>query len=278
LCRRDEGEPKRCEDALFNIAEINYQYDQRNDISTRERYEAALAVWKENDKRGVEPKPVVVSYAKGMAAHQRYLKALPDGTRRDVVLYRTAFIYGLMGKAEEGLPLLKEIVTRFPSSRQIVPTLGRIGEFYFAQRGDDSAIAYYGKIDPNIRWNEEHLGMFLQHKAEALHRTGKFRPAVDAYFDLVDRCDRGQIACENRQKAILSMGSCFAELSGSYQGARIFFENVGGRRYDDTVILEIADKLRSQGRMHETREAIEDLLHRFPGSPWADSARRSWTF
>jgi tetratricopeptide (TPR) repeat protein len=261
-----KGDPKRCEDALFNIADINYQFDQRNNLASREKYERDWAAWKENDKRGMEPKPAVVTYAKGLNAHLRYLKDLQPAvaTRRDVILYRTAFIYDLMGRSTDAFPLLMEISKNYPASRQIGPTNLRIGEFYFVDKKYDSAIGYYNKVDPNIQGNESILGLALYHKAEALYNKARYFQAIDAFFDYVERCDRGQIRGDLRSEGILYMGSCFAEFPDSYKDAKKFFSQRGGRRYEDTLFYELAVKHADRDQHDQAIAALEYFLKNYP--------------
>lgn len=259
-CNNPKGDPKRCEDALFNIADINYQIDQRNNLASREKYERDYDKWKENDKRGPEPRQALPSFAKGLAAHQRFLKEIPEGGRRDIILYRTAFIYDLMGRSTEAFPLLMEISRKYPSSRQISATSLRIGEFYFVDKKYDSAIVYYNKVDPNIPGSEAVLGLALYHKAEALYQKAKYQTAVDAFFDYVERADKGQIRGDLRSEAILYMGSCFAEFPDSYKDAKKYFSQRGDRKYEDTLFYELAIKHADRDQHDLAIPALEYFL------------------
>jgi tetratricopeptide (TPR) repeat protein len=260
-----KGDPKRCEDALFNIADINYQIDERNNLATREKYERQYDAWTENDKRGAEPKIVQPSYARALAAHKRYLKDLPsDASRRDVILYRTAFIYDLLGQSTDAFPLLMEISTKFPNSRQIGPTNLRLGEFYFVDKKFDSAISYYQKVDPNSPVNESVLGLALYHKAEALYDKARYQQALEAFFDYIERSDRGQIRGDLRSEAILYMGSCFAEFPDSYKDAEKFFNKNGGRKYEDTLFYELASKHADRDQYEQAIASLEYFLKTYP--------------
>lgn len=263
-CNNPKGDPKRCEDGLFNIADINYQMDQRQNLANREKYEREYEKWKENDKRGKEPTQGLPSYAKGLAAHQRYLKEVPAGGRRDVILYRTSFIFDLMGRSTDAFPLLMEISRKFPQSRQIGPANLRIGEFYFVDKAYDSAIAYYNRVDPNVPGNEAVLGLALYHKAEALYQKARYQTAVDAFYDYVERVDKGQIRGDLRSEAILYMGSCFAEFPDSYKDAKKYFGTKGGRRYEDTLFYELAVKHADRDQHDLAIPAIEYFLKTYP--------------
>ncbi|MEK7392102.1 MAG: tetratricopeptide repeat protein [Fibrobacterota bacterium] len=259
-CNNPKGDPKRCEDALFNIADIDYQIDQRNNLGSREKYEREYDKWKANDKRGKEPTQALPSFAKGLSGHQRYLKEIPEGGRRDVILYRTAFIYDLMGRSTEAFPLLMEISRKFPQSRQIGPANLRIGEFYFVDKKYDSAIVYYNKVDPNAPGSEAVLGLALYHKAEALYQKAKYQVAVDAFFDYVERADKGQIRGDLRSEAILYMGSCFAEFPDSYKDAKKYFGQRGHRAYEDTLFYELAIKHADRDQHDLAIPALEYFL------------------
>ena len=258
------GDPKRCEDALFNVAEINYQADQRDNLANRERYEREWAKWKANEKRTPEPKPVQASFARGLAAHQRYLKDLPGASRRDVVLYRTAFIYDLMGRSPDAFPLLMEISRSFPNSRQLTASNLRLGEFYFVDKKYDSAIAYYNKVDVSQPGNESIVGLALYHKAEALYQKARYQTAADAFFDYIERADKGAFRGDLRSEAILYLGSCFAEFPESYKDGKKYFSSKGGRRYEDTLFYELAVKHADRDQHDQAIASLEYFLKTYP--------------
>lgn len=259
---RAGGDQKRCEDALFNLADLSYTSDQRENLANRERYERAYDKWKDNDKQGKEPVAVAPSYSKGLAAHQRYLSSMQGGTRRDVILYRTAFIMDMIGRSSEAFPVLMELSTKYPTSRHIGPTNLRIGEYYFVEKKYDSAIAYYNKVDGAASAGSEGIvGLALFHKAEALYNLARYEKANDAFFDYIERVDKGQIARGDlRSEAILYMGSCFAEYPESYKDAKKFFKAKGGRVYEDTLFYELAVKHADRDQHEQAIDALEFFL------------------
>ena len=263
---RAGGDQKRCEDALFNLADLSYTSDQRENLANRERYERAYDKWKDNDKQGKEPVSVAPSYSKGLAAHQRYLSSLQGGGRRDVILYRTAFILDMIGRSSEAFPILMELSTKYPTSRHIGPANLRIGEYYFVEKKYDSAIAYYNKVDAGSNAGSEGIiGLALFHKAEALYNLARYEKANDAFFEYIERVDKGQITRGDlRSEAILYMGSCFAEYPGSYNDAKKFFKNKGGRGYEDTLFYELAVKHADRDQHEQAIDALEFFLKVYP--------------
>jgi len=262
---RATGDQKRCEDALFNLADISYTSDQRENLANRERYERSYDKWKDDDKKGPEPKAVAPSYSKGLAAHQRYLTSLKAGTRRDIVLYRTAYILDMVGRSNEAFPVLMELSKNYPTSRHIGPTNLRIGEYYFVEKKYDSAIAYYTKVDAGAAGNDGIVGLALFHKSEALYNLAKYEKANDAFFDYIERVDKGQITRGDlRSEAILYMGSCFAEFPGSYNDAKKFFKSKGGRSYEDTLFYELAVKHADRDQYEQAIDALEYFLKAYP--------------
>ena len=254
------GNLTRCEDAEFQMADLGYRADNRTNLANRETYERAYDRWKENDKRGKEPVSPKTVYDKSLATHKKYLKDNPKGSRRDLVLYRLAVIYDLMGGTEDAFPLWMELVRNHPASRHVPPVNLRIGEFYFTQKKYDSAIAYYNKIDANkegLQVDNNLLGLALYHKAEALYNLSKYDKALDGLFDYIERVDKGILKRGDlRTEAILYMGSCFAEFPESFKDAEKFFKKNGGRRYEDTLFYEMAKK-------HEDRDQFEVAIHTY---------------
>jgi len=262
---RANGDQKRCEDALFNLADLSYTSDQRENLANRERYERAYDKWKDNDKQGKEPVATAPSYSKGLAAHQRYLQGLQGGARRDVILYRTAFILDMVGRSSEAFPVLMELSTKYPNSRHIGPANLRLGEYFFVEKKYDSAISYYNKVDAQAAGADGIIGLALFHKAEALYNMSRYEKANDAFFDYIERVDKGQITRGDlRSEAILYMGSCFAEYPGSFTDAKKFFKSKGGRPYEDTLFYELAVKHADRDQHEVAIDALEFFLKNYP--------------
>ncbi|MCB9496965.1 MAG: tetratricopeptide repeat protein [Fibrobacteria bacterium] len=262
---RSGGDEKRCEDALFNLADLAYTSDQRENLANRERYERAYDKWRDNDKSGKEPSPVPPSYTKGLAAHKKYLSSIKGGTRRDVILYRTAFILDMVGQSSDAFPILMELSTKFPNSRHITPANLRIGEYYFVEKKYDSAIVYYNKVDANAAGQDGVVGLALFHKGEAQYNLGRYEKANAAFFDYIERVDKGQISRGDlRSEAILYMGSCFAEYPGSFSDAKKFFKKQGGRNYEDTLFYELAVKHADRDQHEVAIDALEFFLKNYP--------------
>lgn len=261
------GNMTRCEDAEFQMADLGYRADTRANLGGREKYERAYEAWKENDKRGKEPLMPKASFDKSFATHKRYLKDNLKGNRRDLVLYRLAFIYDMQGGSEDAFPLWMEIVRNHATSRHVPAVNLRLGEFYFIQKKYDSAIAYYNKVDAQKEASVDNsvLGLALYHKAEALYNMAKYEKALDALFDYIERVDKGQLKRGDlRSEAILYMGSCFAEFPESYKDAEKFFKKAGGRKYEDTLFYEMAKKHDDRDQFELAINTYEYFLKRWP--------------
>lgn len=261
------GNATRCEDGEFQMADLGYRADNRANMAARDKYEREYEKWKENDKKGKEPVMPKASFERSYATHKRYLKDNPTGSRRDLVLYRLAFIYDLQGGAEDAFPLWMELVRNHPASRHVPAVNLRVGEFYFVQKKYDSAIAYYNKVDAQKEASIDNsvLGLALYHKAEALYNMAKYNQALDALFDYIERVDKGQLKRGDlRTEAILYMGSCFAEFPESYKDAEKFFKKVGSRKYEDTLFYEMAKKHEDRDQFELAVNSYEYFLKRWP--------------
>lgn len=264
---RPGGNPTRCEDGEFQMADLGYRADNRANMGGRDKYEREYEKWKENDKKGKEPVMPKASFERSFATHKRYLKDNPTGSRRDLVLYRLAFIYDLQGGAEDAFPLWMELVRNHPASRHVPAVNLRVGEFYFVQKKYDSAIAYYNKVDAQKEASVDNsvLGLALYHKAEALYNMAKYNQALDALFDYIERVDKGALKRGDlRSEAILYMGSCFAEFPESYKDAEKFFKKVGARKYEDTLYYEMAKKHEDRDQFELAVNSYEYFLKRWP--------------
>ena len=263
---RAGGDQKRCEDALFNLADLSYTSDQRENLANRERYERAYDKWKDNDKQGKEPVAVAPSYSKGLAAHQRYLSSLQGGARRDVILYRTAFILDMVGRSSEAFPVLMELSTKYSTSRHIGPTNLRIGEYYFVEKKYDSAIAYYNKVDGAAAGNDGIVGLALFHKAEALYNLGALWKKPTMRFSITSNAStRDRSAAETcARKPFCIWVPALLNTPGSYGDAKKFFKGKGGRNYEDTLFYELAIKHADRDQHEQAIDALEFFLKSYP--------------
>ncbi len=261
------GDAVRCEDAEFQMADLGYRADNRANMAGRERYERDYDKWTENDKRGKEPVMPKTSYANSIKTHKRYLQDNTSGKRRDLVLYRLAFIYDMMGGSEDAFPYWMEIVRQHPDSRHVPAVNLRLGEYFFVQKKYDSAISYYNKVDANKELNVDNnvLGLSIYHRAEAYYNMSKYELALNGFFDYIERVDQGKLKRGDlRNEAILYMGSCFAESPESYKDVDKFFKKYGGRAYEDTLYFEMAKKHEDRDQFDLAINSYEYFLKKWP--------------
>lgn len=255
---RPMGEPKRCEDALFNLADLSYQEDQRKNIVYREKCEREPSRC-EHDRRG-QPILSAPTFAKGLAAQREYLERFPTGARRDVILYRTAFIYDLMGRSSDAFPLLMEISRNYPYFRLLPAAHLRIGESYFSEKRYDSAIAYYAKVDPKMPGNESILDLSLLHKAEALSILERHEEAADVFLwiagENVNDMKKYREPTSKERKLMNSTEAAFLAIAQLRLAASKEITKQGG----DTV------RAYSQPTTKRYLDAVENYLAKYPNA------------
>jgi tetratricopeptide (TPR) repeat protein len=273
----EKGDPNRCEDALFNLAEIDFTRDQRLNLSKRERIVRQFYRWMANDNRGKKPALEMSSFTISLASHRRYLDSLPKGGRRDVILYRTGFIHGLMGQPEQAVPLWKELLENYPSSRQTAAALVQLGEFHFAGGEFDSANVHYGKVDGKDSTKGNWLDQTFYHKAEALFRTANYPAAISTYFEYLERVDKKWFPGDCRTLAVARLGQSFAALPSNYQEAVEFFRRNGARGYADTVFYELAMSLARNKGSEQAAPAMGHFLSAYPDDPLGKPLRQKMT-
>jgi len=261
------GNAELCEDVEFRMTELGGRMDLGAIQVARERYEKAWDEWRAKGLPVREPAMAKPSYDRSIAAHKRYLQDNPTGKRRDLVLYRLAYVHDIMGGSDEAFPLWRTIVRDHPDSRLATEATLRLGESYFARREYDSAIACYGRIEAGQEpvVDERLLGIALLHKGEAFFDLARYDKARDAFFDYVERTDKKTLKRGDlRQEAVLYMAHCFAESSTSYEEAEAFFAEAERRSYEDTLFYELAMKHFDRAQYERAVGAFERLLERWP--------------
>ncbi|MEN9308785.1 MAG: hypothetical protein RL173_2717 [Fibrobacterota bacterium] len=230
-----------------------------------------------NDRRGKEPILIPPDYSKSLTAHRRYLDSLPKGGRRDVILYRTGFIHGLMGQPELAVPLWKKLLEDYPLSRQAASAQVRLGEFHFAGGAFDSANTHYGKVEVQDSTKGYWWDRAFYHKAEALFRTANYPAAISTYFEYLERADKKRFPGDCRAFAVARLGQSFAELPNHYREAVEFFRRNGNRGYADTVFYELAMSLARNKGSEQAAPAMGHFLSAYPDDPLGKPLRQKMT-
>ncbi|MBK9576563.1 MAG: hypothetical protein IPO40_05775 [Fibrobacteres bacterium] len=199
--RGSEPDPRRYEDALFNYAEMTYQGEIRALAAATETRQN----WVDDDSCGPPPKEpdpnLKVRHVEGLAAHRAYLDSLPDGARRDIILYRMAFLHDLRGEADSGLVYLRELAARPPTSRWFSIAILLIGKHHFASARYDSAAAW-----------------------------------ITRSLDLASETS----SLGGRENSLNLLDSCFLRQPDPLAAARRHFAQIGPRPYQDTVFQNLS--------------------------------------
>jgi len=263
-----DGDAQLCEETEFERCELGYRLDVGAALIARERYEKAWERWSAEGLRVKEPALARTSYDRSIAALKRYLQDNQTGKRRDLVLYRLAYLQDMRGASDEAASLLTEILRSHPASLHVPAANLRLGECHFLRKEYDSAVACYGRIEAGqgAGVSKEMLGLALFHKGEALFHLARYGKARDAFFDYAERVDKRQLKRGDlRQEAILYMAHCFAESPTSYEDAEAFFAKAGRRRYEDTLFYELAMKHFDREQWERAVGAFEHQLKAWPG-------------
>jgi tetratricopeptide (TPR) repeat protein len=209
-----------------------------------------------------------------IALYQQLLEQYPTYEHNDQVLYQMARAYDELGRTEEAMEVMADLIARFPHSRYVDEVHFRRAEYFFARHryreaeGSYAAITTMGVASPYYELALYKLGWTLykmEFYEEALDRYVAlldYKVSVgydfDAAHDEDDEDDERRVADTFR---VISLS--FSNLGGTEVLAEYFGSN-GHRSYEDRIYDHLGQFYLAKLRYHDAAEVYESFVELNP--------------
>ena len=175
-------------------------------------------------------------YDNAVGLYQQLLEAYPDYRRNDTVLYQLARAYEIGGRTDEALPVLDELVARYPDTLMIDEVQFRRGEMLFLRKGYNDAEAAYQVV--------VHYGESSRFYEQSLYKLGwsQFKLAwheesLTPFFELLDR-KIADVEIEEGEQRLQSLKRAERELvEDTFRVLSISFSYIGGAESIDEFLV-----------------------------------------
>ncbi|MGA2507237.1 MAG: tetratricopeptide repeat protein [Chitinispirillaceae bacterium] len=263
----------RCADALYNLGSLYYDKSRDDYILKREEYEKAMA---EYDKKPVGPEPVnpVPDYSKSLHTYEDLAQAYPEFSKVAEAYYQMGNIYLLMGDLDRSRTVYQKIVDEFSQSPRASMAHFKLADLAYLDHDNSEALKHLEKVKEHeveiSVWEMVHY-----RKGELYYNVGEFNKAIDLFQGYIDRCDAGMYKKQEfRGMALEFMAVCFSDMTNGADEGIKYFEKIGHKPYEDTVMYTIGMKNRTHGQFEDAIKALGTALDHFPYYKDAPIARQ----
>lgn len=215
-------------------------------------------------------------YNSAVEMYEQLLREHPDFARNDTVMYQLARAYELVGRNDEALDILNQLINDFPNTPLIDEIQFRRGEMLFLRKKfNDAEIAYsyvvaYG---PRSRFYEQSLYKL----GWSQFKLGWYEDSLDPFFELLDRkisdmqWEQGEYRLEELTRAdqelvedtfrVLSIG--FSYMGGA-ESIDEYLSKRGRPEYSYVVYRNLGDLFLAKERFVDAAEAYEASVEQDP--------------
>ncbi|HNR23088.1 MAG TPA: tetratricopeptide repeat protein [Steroidobacteraceae bacterium] len=226
-----------------------------------------------------EVNAIDLASAEAIVLYTTLLKAYPNYSRNDQVLYQLARAYETTGQPEKALATLDDIVSRYPSAPQMDEIQFRRGEMLFSARDYGGAEAAYGqamKFGESSPYFEQSLykhgwSLFKQSRnEESLESFGGVLDAMlvgqggrERRFDGLSRADRELVDDTLRVMAIT-----FSYLDGA-ESLDAHIARRGTPPYSHLLYSRLGDLYVDKERYQDAASTYRAFVNRDPNNEYA---------
>ncbi|MBN1128158.1 MAG: tetratricopeptide repeat protein, partial [Chitinispirillaceae bacterium] len=263
----------RCADALYNLGALYYDKSRDEYIQKREEYEKAMEAW---DKKPVGPEPVnpVPDYSKSLRTYEDLVQEYPEFSKNCEAYYQMGNLYQLLGDIDRCRLVYTKIVDEYGQCPRASMAHFKLSDLAYLEHDNSESLKHLEKVKEReveiAIWEMVHY-----RKAELYYNVGDFDKAIGLFQAYIDRCDAGVYKKQEfRAMAIEFMAVCFSDMANGGEEGIKYFQKLGHKPYEDTVIYTIGMKNHTHGQWEDAIKSLTTALGRFPYYKDAPIARQ----
>jgi tetratricopeptide (TPR) repeat protein len=206
-----------------------------------------------------------------IAIYDQLLAEYPNYEHNDAVLYQKSRAYDELGRTEEAMETMAQLIAAYPHSRAIDEVQFRRAEFFFTRRKFREAEGAYGAVIAEGE-RSEYYELALYKLGWALYKQEFYDEALDRYMALLDHkvsigydFDGANEEGDERRIAdtfrVISLS--FSNLGGT-QIVNEYFTGKGQRSYEDRIYSNLGEFFVTKLRYQDAAAAYEAFVARYP--------------
>jgi TolA-binding protein len=206
--------------------------------------------------------------------YDQILTTYPNYEHNDQILYQKARAYDELGRNDEAIAVIEDLIARFPHSRYIDEVQFRRGEYFFVRRKYVDAEEAYAAVT-RMGVGSEYYELALYKLGWSLYKQQLHEEALHQYVALLDYkvstgYDFDETNDEGDERRIADtfrvISLSFSDLGGPEEVKQYFATN-GNRSYEDRIYSQLGEFYLEKLRYHDAAasyRAFVDLhpLHR----------------
>ena len=285
------NDPEYTPDALFRLAELQFEKANDDYLMADEAYQAELERY-DRGEIADEPDPPQRDFQTSAALFRRLITDWPEYRSADGAYYLLAYVELQMGRPDVARDLWAELIVQYPESRFVNESWLRIGEYHFEYaeaEGPDQILenlnlarqAYENAMDTE---GSAFYSEALYKLAWTYYRLGDYHQAITNFKELVEYSDEvqrrtGRSGAALRQEAVQYIAISLAEEDwdlGEEDYTQEFDPDAdpmmdrvrqyisSGQPYEREVLAQLADYVFERSNFTQVVELYEYMLEQYP--------------
>ncbi len=270
---------KRRGELWLRLAELYVEKSRLIEYRVQNEYDEALRKHQSGESK-VKPRLNLAASQeynkKAIQLYEYFLRDFPKDPKVDQALFFLGYNHFELGDSVKGKGYYEQLVKQFRDSPYVDESNFALGEFHFEKEQWKEALNYYNKVAQNKRarlfsfalyksaWCNYKVGQVKNGLAllERVIRSG--RVAKGSKDDSAGGVSRIRLATEAMKDLVIF----YAEV-GSAQGARGYFEKVGGEKNAFNLTEKLAYYYADTGNRDGAKYLFEEMIEIRPNAPKA---------
>ena len=279
--RKHPGRPKYTPDAMFRLAELNFEKENDEYLQADERYQREMERYR-SGRRPSPPEAPRRDYTETIDVFSKLIEEWPDYRLLDGAYYLLAYCHQQMGNPRKARDLFAELVVKRPKSEFVPEAWIRIGEYHFDRSDNPEEIKLARHAyQQSMKYEEsKFFDKALYKLAWSHYRLDDFDEAIKQFKRLVEYSDRkkaetGRSGSVLRAEAVKYIAVSLAEedwdldrkVDDDFGLPRVKKYLGSGKTYEREVLTELVDYLFEHTRYEVAEDVIRYSLNKYPNHP-----------
>ena len=253
---------------IADVAESQKDFERRASGETELAADATLlAVTAPGGARDVD----AAEPLEAIAIYDQLLAEYPNYEHNDAVLYQKSRAYDELGRTEDAMRTMEQLIAAYPHSRAIDEVQFRRAEYFFTRRKFREAEGAYGAVIAQGE-GSEYYELALYKLGWALYKQEAYDEALDQYMALLDHkvsigydFDGANEEADERRISdtfrVISLS--FSNLGGT-EIVNEYFTTKGQRGYEDRIYSNLGEYYVTKLRYQDAAAAYQAFVARYP--------------